>query len=77
MPIYEYACPECDIRFDKRRSMADADMPIACPSCGSLHPRRALSLFATVGGSSKSSTSSGGGSGCSGCSGGSCSSCGH
>lgn len=75
MPIYEYTCQDCQAHFDARRSMADADMPIACPKCGSSHTRRGLSRFMVMG--SSSDFNAGGSSGCSGCSGGSCSSCGH
>lgn len=81
MPIYEYICQDCQHRFDARRSMADADMPIACPKCGGMHAKRGLSRFMVMGSSSAAGSSefSAGGSsgGCSGCSGGSCSSCGH
>lgn len=39
MPIYEYECPSCHNRFDKRQSFndpAEAD----CPSCGAAAKRR-------------------------------------
>lgn len=78
MPIYEYTCQDCQFRFDARRSIADADMPIACPKCGGMYPRRALSRFMVMGGGKSGGTdSSASGGGCSGCSGGSCGSCGH
>ena len=34
MPIYEYACVACDLRFDRMRPMAQADSPADCPQCG-------------------------------------------
>ncbi|NMC02884.1 MAG: zinc ribbon domain-containing protein [Chloroflexi bacterium] len=80
MPIYEYICQDCQYRFDARRSMADADRPIACPKCGGTHARRGLSRFMVIGGGAAGSSefsAGGSGGGCSGCSGGSCSSCGH
>jgi putative FmdB family regulatory protein len=82
MPIYEYSCPECTHEFSARRSMSDADAPIACPQCGGEGPRRGLSLFATVGaassrGSSRGSHSGTKSGGCGSCAGGSCGSCGH
>ena len=49
MPLYEYKCFECETCFDLLRAMADADVPIACPKCGSLDTRRKLSLFSAVG----------------------------
>ncbi|MFP4346123.1 MAG: FmdB family zinc ribbon protein [Anaerolineales bacterium] len=78
MPIYEYSCPECTHEFSARRSMSDADAPIACPQCGREGPRRGLSLFATVGATTSRGRSGGTTSGgCGSCAGGSCSSCGH
>ncbi len=79
MPIYEYSCPECSHKFSARRSMDDADQPIACPTCGGAHARRGLSLFAAVstGSTSYSGSSGSSGGGCGSCSGGSCGSCGH
>lgn len=76
MPIYEYVCQDCRVKFEKRRAIADADAPLACPHCGSENTRRALSLFFTSGGSRASSVSSSS-SGCSSCSSHSCSTCGH
>ncbi len=39
MPIYEYECPSCHNRFDKRQSFSD---PAAadCPQCGTAAKRR-------------------------------------
>ena len=74
MPIYEYICQECQVRFEKIRCMADADAPLECERCHSSQTRRAVSAaFAHSGGR----VIAGGGSSCQGCSGGSCSSCGH
>ncbi|CAB4346845.1 MAG: zinc ribbon domain-containing protein [Actinobacteria bacterium] len=53
MPLYDYKCPECDTRFEARRSMAEASDPVDCPN-GHAGSRRLLSVFATVGGSSSS-----------------------
>ena len=47
MPIYEYECSECRLRFDKRKKFKDADLAVSCPKCGSLGDRR-LSVFASV-----------------------------
>lgn len=33
MPIYEYFCSACDIRFEKIRKMSDAGTPLECPEC--------------------------------------------
>ena len=48
MPLYEYACAECDRRFDARRDVGDPDP--SCPSCASEDIRRVFSVFAATGG---------------------------
>jgi len=70
MPLYEYVCRECDAVFEARRSMADVDTALSCPS-GHERVSRRLSVFATTGRSPATSDSparSGGG----GCCGGAC-----
>ena len=54
MPIYEYRCQSCGMRFEKLRSMNDSDSEIKCPACGVDNPQRILSSFArgSSGGSS-------------------------
>jgi putative FmdB family regulatory protein len=67
VPIYEYACMECETHFEELvRSGEEPD----CPDCGSADVLRQLSVFATHGASSQPSFGSGG------CCGGSCG-CGH
>jgi putative FmdB family regulatory protein len=46
MPIYEFVCEKCRREFDLLRPMSQADDPAACETCGSLHTKRKLSLFA-------------------------------
>jgi len=48
MPLYEYVCRDCDNVFEARRSMAEADDPVACPA-GHQRVARRLSVFATTG----------------------------
>lgn len=48
MPLYEYRCKSCDTRFEARRSMADADEPVACPD-GHEGAQRLLAVFAATG----------------------------
>ena len=80
MPIYEYICQDCGERFDALRSMREADAPIACGHCQSVHTTRQLSVFFAQSGGRNASASavstSSSGCGCGGCSGGSCASCG-
>ena len=73
MALYEYFCRECDISFDLRRAMGDADRDVTCPN-GHADVRRKLSVFVSVGASGDTTTvrpglaPSGGG----GCCGGAC-----
>jgi len=34
MPKYEYACIECDVNYEKERSIHDAEPKYVCDSCG-------------------------------------------
>lgn len=73
MPLYEYECLDCGSMFDSLRYIKDADSPITCQKCDSLHTKRLLSLFfAQSGGKNIAGTST-----CAGCAGGSCGSCNH
>jgi putative FmdB family regulatory protein len=47
VPVYEYQCAECHTGFERRVSMADADV-VTCPN-GHTSVRRLLSVFATSG----------------------------
>lgn len=81
MPIYEYKCPACDVKFELRRSFGQADDPTACPTCQRSDSKRCLSTFAAFSrGSGGTSTAVAGTGGCNcgpGCSGGNCGSCKH
>lgn len=48
MPLYEYRCRTCEERFEARRSLEDADAPVACPS-GHTGAVRLLTAFASTG----------------------------
>ncbi len=79
MPIYEYRCSDCDVKFEKLVPLSRADEQPPCPQCAGENTRKLLSTFAAVRGSSNgfaesaSSPSSGGG--CGSCGGGNCSTC--
>ena len=77
MPLYEYRCPHCEIKFTKLRPFSQADAPAACPECRGEDTRRVLSTFASFSKGSDGSTHAVGGGGCAGCSAGSCAGCGH
>lgn len=64
MPIYEYACMECESHFEEL--VRTAEQAIACPDCGAGNVLKQLSSFAVAGASSTPSFggASGGGGGC-------------
>ena len=70
MPIYEYACMECESHFEEL--VRNAEQAIACPECGAGNVLKQMSSFAVAGVSSQQRSSSGGGGGCCG---GSCGTC--
>jgi putative FmdB family regulatory protein len=68
MPIYEYACMECESHFEEL--VRNERQAVACPDCGAGNVLKQLSTFAVAGVSSQPKLSGGGG-----CCGGSCGSC--
>lgn len=48
MALYEYRCPACDERFEKRMPMGDVPQLLPCPSCGA-KARKVIGGFALVG----------------------------
>ncbi len=48
MALYEYQCPDCDERFEKRMPMSDALQLAPCPACGA-RARKVIGNFAVVG----------------------------
>ena len=65
MPIYEYACMECETHFEEL--VRNAEQAVACPDCGAGNVLKQFSSFAVAGVSSQPRGASGGG-----CCGGSC-----
>jgi putative FmdB family regulatory protein len=77
MPMYEYACMECEEHFEEL--VRSEGQVVNCPSCGAGKVLRQLSSFAVHGAAKKPSFASGSGSGSGsggGCCGGGCG-CGH
>jgi putative FmdB family regulatory protein len=75
LPIYEFACQECDTRFEEL--VRAADPSAACPVCGSGATTRLMSAFSmrsvSSGGSDLAQAMTRAGNGVSGgCCGGSC-----
>ena len=76
MPLYEYYCADCEIKFEALRRMSQADDPIACVRCKGTNTSRAISAFAAISkGSGGESRSLSGASGCASCSATSCATC--
>ncbi len=51
MPIYEYECKECGEDFEKLVKSMFSKETIDCPTCGSTHVSKSISLFGSLGGS--------------------------
>lgn len=47
MPIYEYRCQHCGLKFEKLVRMQSAETP-ECPQCGHREVRMELSVFAAI-----------------------------
>ena len=71
MPVYEYKCKRCSLKFEKLISRERRDEPGPCPECHCARSQRVMSSFA----GHSSSGSIGGGGGCGGCSSSSCAGC--
>ena len=75
MPIYEYVCEDCKVKFETLvMSRSEA---IACPRCGGFNNSREFSVFGmkSVSSVGKSTFTSSMGGGCAGCSASSCAGC--
>ena len=73
MPIYEYACMECEEHFEEL--VRSQEQVVTCPECGAANVLKQLSAFAVHGAAKKPTFASGSGGG-GGCCGGGCG-CGH
>ena len=62
MPIYEYACMECESHFEEL--VRNAEQAVACPDCGAGNVLKQFSMFAVAGVSSQPKFGGGGGGGC-------------
>ncbi len=75
MPVYEYCCPECGLKFELLRPMSQVNEDASCPRCNN-GAKRVLSSFAAFSrGAGGESAPVGGGSECSTCSASTCASC--
>ncbi|MBI4295841.1 MAG: zinc ribbon domain-containing protein [Chloroflexi bacterium] len=74
MPIYEYVCSDCGLKFELMRQLSQSSDGATCPHCQHL-ASRVLSSFACFSATDGGSATPVGGSGCSGCSASSCGTC--
>jgi putative FmdB family regulatory protein len=74
MPIYEYACMECESHFEEL--VRSEGQVVTCPECGAAKVLKQLSTFAVAGASAKPTFSGPSGGVGGGCCGGGCG-CGH
>jgi len=74
MPIYEYTCTDCDIKFELIRPLSQSTAVATCPKCEK-SAERVLSTFACFSTDERGIPSPVGGSPCAGCSSGSCDTC--
>ncbi len=44
MPMYEYRCKQCGIKFEILRGITAADEDVKCPKCGAAKPEKLLSV---------------------------------
>ena len=58
MPMYEYACEQCQSVTEALRRMDQADDPILCDDCGSTRTKRVQSVFAAASGGTSASDAS-------------------
>jgi putative FmdB family regulatory protein len=74
VPIYEYACMECESHFEEL--VRSSEQAVVCPECGAGNVLKQLSTFAVHGAPVTTTSSRGPAGGTGGCCGGSCG-CGH
>jgi len=74
MPIYEYVCPACDVKFELLRPLSQATEGASCPRCNE-SAERVLSRFASFTTDEGGFTSPIGGDPCGSCSAASCDTC--
>jgi putative FmdB family regulatory protein len=47
MPIYEYVCQDCGVKYEKHVRSGSTEVQLRCPRCGSTRAEKAISLFGT------------------------------
>jgi putative FmdB family regulatory protein len=74
MPVYDYQCTECNSKYDVFHKGREVKEDVVCPSCGSVHHKKLMSLPVVSMGSRSISSDSSGSTSCDteGCCGGAC-----
>ncbi len=76
MPVYEYVCSDCGLKFELLRPLSQANQEASCPRCHN-SAERIFSVFASFSKSDSGEIApiTGAGSSCGSCSATSCGSC--
>ena len=74
MPIYEYVCPACEVKFELLRPLSQAGEKASCPHCHQ-NSERVLSTFACFSTDDSGLSSPIGGNPCASCGADSCDTC--
>ena len=74
MPIYEYVCADCDVKFELLRRLSQSTEGASCPQCQS-SAERVLSTFACFSRDESGMSSMIGGNSCASCGADSCDTC--
>jgi putative FmdB family regulatory protein len=64
MPIYEYACPTCQVTFETFLLRRSDEADVSCPTCHGREVRRQLSCTAPPRGGGEGGSGGGAGPGC-------------
>ena len=74
MPVYDYQCTECHSKYDVFHKGKEVKEDVICPSCGSVHHKKLMSIPVVSIGSSTFSSGTSRPSSCDGdgCCGGAC-----
>ncbi len=75
MPIYEYVCSNCELKFELLRPLSQATEGASCPRCHS-SAKRVLSTFACFSTDESGMPAPVGGNSCASCGATSCDTCG-
>jgi len=57
MPIYEFTCKKCGIKFEEFVRSLNDENEFVCPQCGSKESERLFSVFSSSSSSSSASSS--------------------